>query len=134
MNVNTEIGEFVIRPIGYVVENKSDPHTEASGTKVVEILPGLARGLEGIEQFDTIWVLYWLHQLPEETRSVLLVHPRGDRSAPLRGVFSTHSPVRPNPIGLARARLIRREGNVLYLADLDALPGSPVIDIKAGDS
>ncbi len=133
MKVNTKIGEYVVRPIGYVLADAADPASDAPDTKIVEILPGFARGLEGIEQFDTLWVVYWLHQLPEETRSVLLVHPRGDRSQPLRGVFSTHSPMRPNPIGLSRARLLRREKNLLYLSHLDALPGSPVLDIKAGE-
>ncbi len=131
--MNTQIGEYVVRPIGYVLANESDPPGSASETRIVEILPGFARGLEGIEQFETIWVVYWLHQLPEETRSVLLVHPGGDRTAPLRGVFSTHSPMRPNPIGLSRARLLRRENNLLYLSHLDALPGSPILDIKAGE-
>ena len=131
--MHTQIGEFVVRPIGYVIESDNRVPDLPASAKIVEILPNLMRGLEGIEQFETIWVLYWLHQLPEETRSVLMVHPKGDRSAPLRGVFSTHSPMRPNPIGLSHARLIKRENNMLYLANLDALPGSPVIDIKAGE-
>ncbi len=129
--MQSQIHEFVVRPIGYVLDEK-DPAEAPPEVKVVEILPGFARGLEGIEQFSSLWILYWLHQLPEETRSVLMVHPKGDRSKELRGVFSTHSPMRPNPIGLSRVRLLKREGNLLYLANLDAHPGSPILDIKSG--
>ncbi|NOY78804.1 MAG: tRNA (N6-threonylcarbamoyladenosine(37)-N6)-methyltransferase TrmO [Calditrichaeota bacterium] len=123
---------FEIRPIGYVASPKDALDTENPDIKVIEILPGLQAGLEGIEHFETLWILFWLHNLPEETRHVLLVHPRGDRSKPLRGVFATHSPMRPNPIGMSQVTLVRKEANRLLVQGLDAHIGSPVIDIKSG--
>ena len=60
----------------------------------------------------------------------LQVHPRGDPGQPLRGVFAVRSPCRPNPIGVTTARVRRVEGNVLEVIGLDALDGSPVLDIK----
>jgi tRNA-Thr(GGU) m(6)t(6)A37 methyltransferase TsaA len=60
------------------------------------------------------------------------VHPQGDLNKPLRGVFSMRSPMRPNPIGLTRVRLLKKEGNTLLVEGLDALDGSPIIDIKSG--
>jgi len=60
----------------------------------------------------------------------LLVHPQGNVANPLRGVFASRSPRRPNPIGLTRVRLIERHGNVLKVRGLDALPDTPIVDIK----
>jgi len=62
---------------------------------------------------------------------VLQVHPRGDLARPKRGVFTTRSPVRPNPIGLTRVELVKRQGNILIVQGLDAFEGSPVLDIKS---
>jgi len=73
-----------------------------------------------------------MHKLSEKDRKTLKVHPQGDRNKPLRGVFSLRSPMRPNPIGLTRVRITRREGNILFVKGLDALDGSPIIDIKRG--
>ena len=72
-------------------------------------------------------VLTWLDRAD---RGVLAVHPRGEVSRPRQGVFSTRSPDRPNPIGLHRVRLLEVEGDRLRVADLEALDGTPVLDIK----
>ncbi|RLI37593.1 tRNA (N6-threonylcarbamoyladenosine(37)-N6)-methyltransferase TrmO [Candidatus Bathyarchaeota archaeon] len=106
--------------------------TEKRDLMVISINPEYAEGLDGIERLDYIYVLYWMDRLSEEDRKVLKVHPRGDRSRPLTGVFALRSPMRPNPIGLTRVRLLRREGNKLYVEGLDALDGTPVVDIKSG--
>jgi len=123
---------FDVKPIGYVVSPEDALNEDNPDIKVIKILPGLQAGLEGIEHFETLWILFWLHNLPEETRHVLLVHPRGDRSKPLRGVFATHSPIRPNPIGISQVTLIKKDANRLLVQGLDAHIGSPVIDIKSG--
>lgn len=86
--------------------------------------------LEGIEEFSHILVLYWSHRVPEEDRKVTRVHPGGQEDMPLVGVFSTRSPVRPNPVCATTVRLLARRGNVLEVKGLDAIDGSPVIDIK----
>ncbi|HXR61157.1 MAG TPA: tRNA (N6-threonylcarbamoyladenosine(37)-N6)-methyltransferase TrmO [Solirubrobacterales bacterium] len=89
--------------------------------------PKFAPGLEGIEEGDELVVLTWLDRAE---RAVLSVHPRGDLSRPATGVFATRSPARPNPIGLHRVRVVGVEGAELRVADLEALGGTPVLDVK----
>lgn len=112
-----------IYPVG-VLSSFSD------NTQKVEVFSDLSPGLEGIENSKHLWILYWFHQLPEEKRKVLQVHPHGDSRGAQRGIFATRSPARPNPIGLAKAQLVRREDNILTVKGLDALIDSPVSDIK----
>jgi len=101
------------------------------GITRIEIYPKYADGLERIENLKQIYVLYWMNRLDEKSRERLKVHPQGDTSKPLTGVFALRSPMRPNPIGLSLVELLKREGNNLYVKGLDALDGSPVIDIKS---
>ena len=98
----------------------------------ITICPEYADGLDGIENLNHIYVLYWMHKLKARDRETVKVHPQGDLNKPLRGVFSLRSPMRPNPIGLTRVRLLKKEGNTLLVEGLDALDGSPIIDIKSG--
>ena len=86
--------------------------------------------LDGIEGFSHIVVLYWAHLIDEQNRYVAKVHPAGKEDYPLVGVFATRSPARPNPICATTVELIERDGNVLRVRSLDALDGSPIIDIK----
>ena len=88
----------------------------------------LADGLDGIHQGDEILVLTWLDRAD---RSVLLTIPRGDPGNPMTGVFSTRSPDRPNPIGLHRVRVIAVDGLQVQVDHLEAVDGTPVIDVKA---
>ena len=98
----------------------------------IEILPEYLEGLLGIEQFSHVNVLYWLHENDhEQGRSVLQVHPCGNETNPLTGVFATHSPRRPNPIALTRCRVKAVEGSRIVVDEIDAFDGSPVIDIKS---
>lgn len=115
---------IVLNPIGRVA-----CHGDES---VIEVRPEFADALEGIEDQEYLWLLFWMHRLLPEDRHRLRTHPMGDRSRRLRGIFALHSPCRPNPIGMTRVRLLSRAGNCLTVADLDALDGSPVIDIKSG--
>lgn len=86
--------------------------------------------LDGIEEYSHITVLYWGHKVPEESRSVDRVHPMGRTDIPKTGIFSTCSPARPNPVLATVVGLHARRGNVLEVTGLDAVDGSPVIDIK----
>ena len=88
--------------------------------RVVPALAGIAAG-------DELLVLTWFDRA---RRDVLAVHPRGDTSRPVEGVFNTRSPDRPNPIGLHRVQVISIEGRRLRVRNLEALDGTPVIDIK----
>ncbi len=86
--------------------------------------------LDGIEEFSHILVLYWPHLVPEESRSLLKVHPMGRTDLPMKGIFSTCSPARPNPILVTAVKLLSRVGNTLSVEGLEAVDGSPIIDIK----
>lgn len=86
--------------------------------------------LDGIEGYSHITVIYWGHRVPEEGRDVNQVHPMGRSDIPKTGIFSTCSPARPNPVLTTIVRLQSRHGNVLKVAGLDAVDGSPLIDIK----
>ncbi len=118
------MNEIIIKPIGVVHGSPSDEQ------QVIEVYPQHCEGLHRIGELDELWVLFWLHKLGETGRRTYRVHPRGDGSRPMYGVFALHSPMRPNPIGITRVKLIARQGNRLIVSGLDALDGSPVIDIK----
>ena len=105
----------------------------------LEIYPEYGPALAGLQDFSHLWVFYWFHENdnPEERRT-LQVHPRRDPGNPLTGVFACRAPVRPNLIGFTACRIIKVEGNVLEVADLDARDGAPILDLKpyipAGDA
>ncbi len=88
-------------------------------------------GLLGMDRFSSVMVIYWFdrNDTPKK-RSILQVHPRGNVKNPLTGVFATHSPVRPNLIGVSRCKIISAKENIIEIEDIDAFHGSPVIDLK----
>ena len=86
--------------------------------------------LDGIDHYSHIVVLYWAHKVPAQSRSLVKVHPMGRKEFPLVGLFCTCSPARPNPVLMSVVRLCGRQANVLQVMGLDAIDGSPVIDIK----
>lgn len=104
---------------------KNFDESERIGT--LEIHPEYLDGLDGITAGQTIVVLFWLHKSDRQT---LKVYPRGDRSRGLRGVFSTRSPARPNPIAISELKVLAVHGNRLEVSGLDILDGTPIIDIK----
>ncbi|UCD79812.1 MAG: tRNA (N6-threonylcarbamoyladenosine(37)-N6)-methyltransferase TrmO [Desulfobacterales bacterium] len=114
---------FYLNPVGIV--RKSDERVW------IEIFEEFADGLLGLDGFSHIFVLYWFHQndAPEKRRT-LQVHPRKDPSIPLTGVFATHSPQRPNLVGLTLCKIMSVKGNKIAIEDIDAFDGSPVVDIK----
>jgi tRNA-Thr(GGU) m(6)t(6)A37 methyltransferase TsaA len=93
----------------------------------IAIEPAFAAALDGLRPGDEIVLLTWLDRAD---RSTLAVHPRDDTSAPLTGVFATRSPDRPNPIGLHRVTLRAVEGSRLRVGPLEAIDGTPLVDIK----
>ena len=104
---------------------KNYDESEHAGT--IEVFPEFREGLEGIRVGDTIVVLFWLDRAD---RTVLRVHPRGDTSRPKRGVFSTRSPVRPNPVAVSELLVEDIDDTLLRVKGLDILDSTPVIDIK----
>jgi len=114
---------YTLHPIG-LIRKKDD-------TAWIEIFAEYREAMLGLEGFSHIHVFFWFHENDTaELRRTLQVHPRKDPSNPLTGVFATHSPKRPNLIGLTRCRIRGVEGNRIAIDAIDARDGSPVVDIK----
>jgi len=97
----------------------------------IALSPKFEEGLEGIEEYSHLFVLFWLSRVPPNARGRRLkIHPRSRRDLPLVGIFGTRTQYRPNPIGLTQVRLLKRERNVLRVKGLDAMNGTPILDIK----
>jgi tRNA-Thr(GGU) m(6)t(6)A37 methyltransferase TsaA len=115
----------MLRFIG-VVEKANE-----EGVSQIRIFDEFRDGLEGLDSYSHLIVLYWFHLRDiEGERSVLKVVPRRHSGAPEVGVFTSRSPSRPNPIGLCAVRLVRLEGAVLSVEGLDAFEGTPILDLK----
>jgi tRNA-Thr(GGU) m(6)t(6)A37 methyltransferase TsaA len=121
-----------LRAIGVVSNEVKQPmrHGWREVVSEITINSELAEALDGLEGFSHIIVLYWMHQLAGRHPLPLKVHPMGNRDLPLTGRFATRAPHRPNPIGQATVELLERRANVLKVKGLDAIDGTPVIDIK----
>jgi tRNA-Thr(GGU) m(6)t(6)A37 methyltransferase TsaA len=102
-------------------------YTEGAPNAYLEILPAYREGLDRLQVGDELIVITWLHRA---RRDVLKVHPRMDLSNPLTGVFLTRSPDRPNPLGLHRVKVLEINPGRLYIGPIEAIDGTPVIDIK----
>ena len=121
--------------IGYVRSTLTDPakgpkmETEDGAVRArIELDPQYVEGLDGLEIGAELELFTWFHL---SGREALSVHPRGDMSRPKRGVFTTRSPNRPNPIGLHRVTLVAFDGpTTLVVEPLEAVDGTPVVDIK----
>ena len=124
---------YELKPIGTVesplkdLESAPRQGDEGAPTAWLVFEPDVLDGLRSLRPGDAILLLTWLHRA---RRDVLRVHPRGDVSRPEEGVFSTRSPHRPNPIGLHRVHVVERDGVRLRVQDLEALDGTPVLDVK----
>jgi len=116
--------EFKVHPIGYV--------RKAEGRTTIVLDKKYEPALLGVEDLEHIWVLWWFdrNDTPQK-RSILQVHPRGNPANPIRGVFATHSPVRPNLIAMTKCKVVSVKGNVIEIESIDAFPDTPVLDIKS---
>lgn len=123
----------VVTPIGRVEsvlqELRDAPRQGVEGAPDAWVIIGDAwlDALDGLAAGQDVILLTWLHRAD---RDVLRVRPRGDPAAPLTGVFATRSPDRPNPVGLHRVTILERRGARLRVAPLEAIDGTPVIDVK----
>jgi len=125
---------YFLRPVGIVRsslrsrEGCPKQGGEGAPDAWLEIDPAFTEALDGIAVGSDMLILTWLH---EGRRDLLRVHPRGNPDEPLRGVFATRSPDRPNPIGLHRVEVLEiQESDRIRVGPLEALDGTPVIDIK----
>ena len=120
-------------PIGVVSSPLTDPAEapkqgfEGAPDAWLVLEPRVAAGLDGMRPGDDIIVVTWLHRA---RRDILRVHPRDDRSNPERGVFTTRSADRPNPIGLHRVEVAAIDGTRVRVRGLEAVDGTPVVDLK----
>lgn len=114
---------YTLHPFGKVL--KEGNHT------YIEIYEQYVEGLMGLEQFEEVTVVYWFdkNDTPEK-RAILQVHPRGDPNNQMRGVFSTHAPVRPNLIAISRCNIKKIKNNIIEIDKIDAFDGTPVLDLK----
>jgi tRNA-Thr(GGU) m(6)t(6)A37 methyltransferase TsaA len=124
---------YRLQPVGFVRsslrqrEGAPRQGSEGAPDAWLDIDPTYAEALEGLREGDDLIVITWLHQAK---RDILKVHPRGNQHLPLTGVFATRSPDRPNPLGLHRVTLRALAGNRLRVGPLEAIDGTPVVDIK----
>jgi tRNA-Thr(GGU) m(6)t(6)A37 methyltransferase TsaA len=121
-----------IMPIG-VVRNAVGEIMHHGWEDVVSELavePAFAESLDGLEEFSHLVVVFWLDRVTAEQRQIRKLHPRDRADLPLQGALATHTQHRPNPIGLTTVRLIERRGSVLVVQGLDAVNGTPILDVK----
>jgi tRNA (adenine37-N6)-methyltransferase len=121
-----------LEPIGYVRSPATEGVDEGWGEVTAEIAldERLADGLRGLEQFSHALVIFLMHHSSFEPGSDLLRRPRGRADMPLLGIFAQRAKHRPNPIGVTAVRLLRVEGSVVTVSGLDAIDGTPVLDLK----
>ncbi len=124
---------YALTPVGVVrsslTQRDEAPKqgTEGAPDAWLDVTPNLVVGLDGLVVGQDIIVVTWFHQA---RRDVLKVHPRGDLNLPLTGVFATRSPDRPNPLGLHRVQILEIAGSKLKVGPLEAIDGTPIVDIK----
>ncbi len=121
-----------IEPIGVVRSPVVDEVDADWGDVVstIEVVPQLAEGLEGLDGFSHLLVIFFMHRSSFDPARDLRRRPRGRADMPLLGIFAQRAKHRPNPIGVTAVRLLQVEGNVVRVQGLDAVDGTPVLDLK----
>ena len=125
--------EYLVHPVGFIrspIKHRGEgpkQGREGAPDAWLDVNPTVSAALDGIEVGDEIVVVTWLHLA---RRDELKVHPRGDTSIPMAGVFATRSPDRPNPLGLHRVKVLEVATNRLKIGPIEAIDGTPVVDIK----
>lgn len=130
MSPETEPEKVVYTPIGLVAssfDEPGDPKTMRNSESTLVLDQKYVGALDGLERNKFILVIYHIDRSPGYRERV---HPMGDQSVPERGVLATRSPCRPNPIGITVAEILTIEGNKIRVTGLDALNGTPILDIK----
>ena len=128
----SELPSITLKAIG-IVRNEIRQGSMQDAKDIISdiiINDSLTETLDNLDGFSHIIVLYWMHQVTKDGPLVTRIHPKGRQERPLVGLFATRSPKRPNPMGMTLVRLLQRRGNILRVEGLDAIDGSPVIDIK----
>ena len=140
--------DLILKPIG-IVQNKANKEVLRYSNKDIKLDLNVALNqgsdlinskiivkeeyidcLEGIEDFSHLVILFWTNKVPDKARQIKKVHPAGLKKMPIKGIFATRSPVRPNPICKTTVKLLERKGDTLIVEGLDAIDNTPVLDIK----
>ncbi|MBW2078766.1 MAG: tRNA (N6-threonylcarbamoyladenosine(37)-N6)-methyltransferase TrmO, partial [Deltaproteobacteria bacterium] len=123
---------FEVKAVGKVVSPIKEPMDENWGAVVSEIVldEGYSEGLAGLDDFSHAIVIYFMHLATDKGRIRVRRHPQGRDDMPFVGIFSQRAKRRPNPIGVTTVQIIETRENVLKVKGLDAIDGTPVLDIK----
>ena len=130
MSTETQPEKVVYTPIGVVAssfDEPGDPKTMRNAESTLILDEKYVGALDDLDRYRYLLVIYHIHRSPGYRERV---HPMGDQSTPERGVLATRSPCRPNPIGITVAEILTIEGNKIRVTGLDALNGTPILDIK----
>jgi tRNA-Thr(GGU) m(6)t(6)A37 methyltransferase TsaA len=121
-----------IRPIGKVRNSIRVLKREGWESVISEIIvnPEYGEALDGVEDYSHLFIFFWITRVPAGRRGMMKVHPKSREDLPWVGVFATRTQYRPNPIGMTLVELLGRKKNILRVRGLDAIRGTPVLDIK----
>jgi tRNA-Thr(GGU) m(6)t(6)A37 methyltransferase TsaA len=121
-----------LQPIGEVRNGITDLRRHDWDEVVSELVmsPELEEALSDVEGFSHVIVVFWMHKTAPLTNMPAKVHPRGRRDRPLVGLFATRAPYRPNAVGVSVVKVLERRGSVILVEGLDAVDGTPIVDIK----
>jgi tRNA-Thr(GGU) m(6)t(6)A37 methyltransferase TsaA len=129
-----KIGDVVVRPVGWVVGGRAEVRDDEWGeVRAVIRIDGArfsSEALAGLEDFSHLEVVYHFDRVPEEKIETGARHPRGNTDWPKVGIFAQRGKNRPNRIGVSRCRVLRVDGLEMHVEGLDAVDGTPVLDIK----
>ena len=126
------LNEVSLQVIGLVRSGRDSTDDRGWGSieSVIEVLPRFAGGLEGLDGFSHALIVFYMHLDPDQEQATLRRRPRGRADMPMLGVFAQRGRMRPNPIGITAVAIARVEPGGLTVRGLDAVNGTPVLDIK----
>jgi tRNA-Thr(GGU) m(6)t(6)A37 methyltransferase TsaA len=130
--IRRDVSEMTVKPIGWV-KNDVDAPMMAGWDKVtsdIVLETDLVEATAGLSEFSHVIIVFWMHQMSSWTGQPLKIHPRARPDLPLVGLFASRSPRRPNAIGISVVPLLGCQGNILRVKGLDAINGTPVLDVK----
>lgn len=124
--------DICLQPVAFVKNSRTEATDDFWGSTVstIELAPDVpAEAFEGIDTFSHLEIIFYFHQA-DRSKAVYLYHPRGNKNWPEVGIFAQRKRDRPNALGLTVAELVKREGNTIWVKNLDAIDGTPILDIK----
>ena len=123
---------IILEPVAFVKNNRTDLSDDYWGTIVseIELLPHVPeKAFHGIEEFSHLEIVFHFDK-SDKSKAVFFGHPRGNKDWPEVGIYAQRKRDRPNAIGITMAELVKREGNRIWVKYLDAIDGTPILDIK----